>query len=378
MKKVISLILTIIMALCTVLSVTILAEEGETLPPPDMSVTPACESHMVEVGDQFLVSFTLERSGLDAQEILPYLTFSMSGTFDNKLAKIVAPVYTNEKLGILTNRFDNEEGTFVLEGYDQTISGMDEKIVCSILFEATDEGAFTLELSEKCLLGKANENGFYNLLTGKCQFEIYEDSNDETVSIINDPDPITPFDTDIYGHWAEREIGIMYKLGALKGIAEDSIDPDRYITRGEFVSMLMTVCKQKRDSEEPFKDVTEESFMYEPLLTAKALGVANGDGEGNFYPDRPVTTQDMFTLIFRTMVKMNKVNSEIDADEYLGSVLNKEDIAPYAKNAWAGMIRAKLIKSEVEYRVYPYSSVTVGEASYVLNKLAEFNILVSR
>lgn len=376
MKKVFSLILTIIMALCAVLPVAVLAEEGETLPPPDMSVTPVCESRVVEVGDQFLVNFTLERNGLNEKEILPYLTFRMSGAFDNKLAKIVAPVYTNEKLGILTNKFDNDDGTFILEGYDQTISGTDEKIVCSILFEATNAGAFTVELSKKCMLGKANENSFYNLLTGKCKIEIYEDSNDETVSIINDPDPITPFDMDIYGHWAEREIGIMYKLGALDGIAEDSIDPDRYITRGEFVAMLMTVCKQKKSTDKPFNDASKESFMYEPLLTAKALGVANGDGEGNFYPDKPVTKQDMYTLIFRTMVKMNKVNPKIDADEYLGSVLIKEDIAPYAREPWAGMIRAKLIKPESECE--PQWFVSIGEASVILNKLAEFNILVSR
>lgn len=341
----------------------------------DMTLSANCKSEAVEVGDQFLVNFKLSAEG----KILPYLTFSMQGAFSNEIAEVVAPVYTNERIGVLTNKFDNENGVFKLEGYDQKIKGIEEPVVCSILFEAKKSGTFSLDIADETLVGKVNENAFYNLLLNDIEFEVNNDTDNKTVEIIKDAEPVTPFDMDIFGHWAEKQIVVMYKLGALENIASDSIDPDRNITRGEFAAMLVKVCKLRSSaSVTPFEDVNEDEFISKPLKVLKALMIAKGDGEGSFNPDEAITRQDMYTLIFRTMMKMNKVNPEINTEDYLTGIDNAETIAPYAKDAWAGMLRAKIISAEEDgYAVEATKSVTIGEASWVLNKLAEFNILIS-
>lgn len=388
MKKIISCILILCFALCSFSSVAVMAEEE---PSVHMSLTPVCESETVEVGDQFIVSFSLE--GVENGDILPYLTFRMNGSFDTAVAQVVAPVYTNAVLGILTNKFNNEDGTFTFEGYDQRIRGTSEKIVCSILFEATAAGTFSVNLADDCMLGKADENAFYNLSINDCEIEIAENSDDETVSIITDPEPKTPYDEIIMGHWAEKAIGVMYELGALKNIADETIETERNITRGEFATMLVKICKLKTSSDaENFADVPEDSYMYESLRVLKALKLAYGDGEGNFMPDEPITRQDAFTLMFRTMIKMNKVDSKIDAESYLANFEDKDEIAAYAVDPFAGMFRAKLLSdnTSVSYvdpetgetvtvnKCNPAGNVSLAQACYILNKLAEFNILVSR
>lgn len=370
MKKVIGLLL-IIAILCV--PCIVMAEEEF-----DVYVNAVAEKVEVETGDQFLVR--VEKSVSD----LKFLTFRVNGTFDSELAEIIAPVYTNKKLGVLTNNFDNENGTFTFEGYDQTIRGTDENVICAILFEAKKSGEFNVQL-DGCMLGKADENAFYKVgdvgtEANGTTVTISEDKDGESVKIIEDPEPQTPYDEKIMGHWAEKGIVVMYKLGALENIADETIDTERSITRGEFATMLQKVCKMKSGaSVEAFNDIDEDSFMYEPMKVLKAKKIAEGDGEGNFMPDAPITRQDAFSLIFRAMVNMNKVDKNIDAEQYIGEFDDKDKIAPYAVDAFAGMFRAKLlVYNDDVTKCTPTGSMTLAEACHILNKLAEFNILVSR
>lgn len=337
----------------------------------DISLYAVCESKDIEVGDQFMVSFVL----VGGKE---YLTAGIYGSFDPSLAQVIAPVYENEDLGVVTNRFDNENGTFMLEGYDQTISGMDEPVVCSILFEATNAGEFTVDLSDECLIGKVGENDFYVLDIHDGTFTISEDSDEESVLIIEEPEPLTPYDDMLYYDWAEKAVGVMYKLGALENIADTSFKPGENITRGEFITMLMKVCRLEKAADEGFADVKEDSYQYKSVMSAKALGITNGDDEGNFRPDEPITRQDICTLVFRTMVKMNKVDAAIDNESYISAFEDGTQIAEYAKDSVAGLIRAKLLVGDDSGLLRPLDNMTRAEAAVLLNRLAEYNILISR
>lgn len=363
MKK---LICILIAAALFVMPFATFAQEGE------VQLAAIAGQSTVEVGDQFLVEVV-------KNDEAKFLTFRVNGTFDSSLAELVAPVYTNEKLGILTNKFDNEKGTFLFEGYDQTIRGTDEKVVVSLLFEAKKSGEFKVDLLDDCMLGKADENAFYTLDIDDASVTIAEDSNGESVSIIEDAKPLTSFD-DMFGYdWAEKAVGVMETLGVTKDIADKSYYPAKEITRGEFITMLMRVCKQKSTkSVEDFLDVDKDSYQYEYIMTAKALGIAKGDSEGNFRPDENISRQDVCSLVYRTMLKMNKVNPEIDTDAYLAKFTDKDTVAPYAVECVAGLVRAKILQGDDKNLIRPEDNMTRAEAAVLLNKLAEFNILVSR
>ncbi len=326
----------------------------------------------VEVGDQFMVDI------VKSDDEKAFLTFRVNGTFNSEVAELVAPVYTNSSLGVLTNQFDNEEGTFTFEGYDQRIQGVTESVICSLLFKAKKSGEFEVVLDD-CMLGKADENAFYNLNMTGVKLDIAEDSDGEDVSIIEDTKPLTPFD-DMFGYdWAEKAVGVMATLGITEDIADTSYYPAKNITRGEFITMLMRVCKQKSSKTvEAFNDVAEDSYQYESVMTAKALGIAKGDENGNFRPDETITRQDICALVYRTMLKMNKVNPEIDIDEYISKFSDKDSIAPYATESVAGLIRAKILIGDENNLLRPADNMTRAEAAVLLNRLAEFNILVSR
>lgn len=368
MKKVISILLAFVILCVPSMA---FAEEAEVVLAAEL------QSESIEAGDQFLANIVKKSDGKT-----PFLTFRINGTFDNDVATIIAPVYSNENLGILTNRFDNENGTFTFEGYDQTLRGTNEEVVCSILFKAEKGGDFNIDLADDCLLGKAKENAFYVIEIKDADTQITADTDNEEVKIIEDPEPQTPYDELIIGHWAEKEIVVMYKLGALEGIADETIDTERAITRGEFATMLQKICKLKATGAvEAFNDVDKESFMYTPINILKTKKIAEGDGNGNFMPEEPILWQDAFTLMFRTMKTMNKVDPEIDVDKYIALSEERETISSYALEPWAGMLRAKILNPGENANITvasPGLPMTLAQASYFLNKLAEFNILVSR
>lgn len=365
MKRFISILLSLCML---IMPCAAFAEESV-----DMTLEAKCETVTVEVGDQFIVDI------VKSDDEMAFLTFRINGAFEAEIAEIIAPVYSNKDLGVLTNNFDNEAGTFTFEGYDQRIRGTKEAVVCSILFKAKASGEFNVALLEDCMLGKADENAFYSLDIKGVTVTVVDDTDEEEVSIIEDAKPLTPFDDMLNYDWAEKAVGVMATLGVTEGIADTSYYPGQDITRGEFITMLMRVCKQKSSKgTEAFGDVDEDSYQYESIMTAKALGIAKGDENGNFRPDDTITRQDVCALVYRTMLKMNKVNPEIDADEYISQFSDKDSIASYATECVAGLIRAKIIIGVDNGLVRPVDNMTRAEAAVLLNRLAEFNILVSR
>ncbi len=338
----------------------------------EMSISTVCDSEAIEVGDQFLVRFELT-------DVKPYLTFQLNGAYDCETAEIVAPVYTNKVIGVVDNTFDNETGTFNFVGYDQTLRGTEDALVCSILFKAKKAGDFTLALTERTMFGKVNENAFYVMDVNGGTFVVSEDTDGKNSAIIEDTPALTPYDDMLGYDWAEKAVGVLAKLGVLEDIADESFYPGQNVTRGDFITMLVRVCKLKSSAKaEPFGDVGEDSYQYDSVMIAKALGVALGDENGNFRPDEPITRQDICTLVYRTMRKMDKVNPEITVEDYISGFSDKDSIAPYAVESVAGLIRAKIIIGDDSGLIRPTDYMTRAEAAVVLNRLAEFNILVSR
>ncbi len=375
MKRVISVILALLMAAVPVLAFA----EGETTEETAsrMSITPTTESETIEVGDQFLVTFTLDN-------IQKYNSFQIDGVFDTEKAQIIAPVYVND-FYILENSFDNEDGTFRLVTIDLSLKGSEDEAACAILFEAVAPGEFYLNLSGEGLdtkLGRMTrgENGelFHDLEINGAVFEITEDSDGEDVVIIAEPEPITRFvDMEDYS-WAEHSVSVLDALGALEDIEGDMFYPQDSITRADFVNMMIKTCALSSSKEtEAFGDVDEDEYYYESVMTAKALNLVQGDENGNFNPDDTITREDMCVIMFKTMRYMNKVRAMDNAEQYLSQFPDTDEVSDYAKDAVAGMIRAKIFRGDEAGNIRPKDNMTRAEAAVALLRVAEFNRLIS-
>lgn len=378
-KKFVSIVLAIsLFAALFAVPAVVCAEDEVNI---ETEITPVLESEVVEVGDQFLVTFALSEPKL-------FLSYQLVGTFDTDKARIVAPVYSND-IDVIYNSFDNEEGSFFLVQADLGVKGIESGFLCSILFEAVGEGEFSITLDKtNTMIGRKgrgdDDSQFFRIKENNASFDITADLEGENVVLIKDPDPITPY-VDLFGYdWAEREIGVMYQLGALEFVApaaeegEALFFPGENITRGDFVTMLVKICDLESSLQsEPFSDIDENSYNYEPIMTAKRLNLVRGDEANNFRPDSAITREDICTILFRTMRYMQKIRQMDNADEYLKDFEDSDDVSEYAKDAVAGMIRAKIVIGNEKGFLNPKSNMTRAEAAVILNRVAEFNRLIS-
>lgn len=342
-----------------------------------VTVTP----ETVEVGDQFLVRFTVEGIG-------KYLTYQIDGTFPTELAELIAPVYAGDSMSIMSNNFDNEAGTFCIAGADFSAKGVEDSTLFSLLFRAKAPGEFIINMGEELgqyklvFVGRADraegESLDYPIEYAPFRMTIADDSDEEDVVLIADKEQKTPYDDMFTYEWAETAVSALAQLGVLEDVADTSFRPGDNVTRGDFMLMLMRACKLK-STKEPgtFPDVPADLYAAEAIGLAKNLGIANGDMDGNFKPNDSITREDIACLVFRTMSYMKKVNPTIEAENYLKECPDRDAISDYAKDSMAAMLRAKLLRGDENEMMNPTQNMTRAEAAVLLERIMTFNLLVS-
>lgn len=362
MKKFIALLL----AFCLIAPAA-LAEE---LPEAELRVVAMCDAESVEVGDQFLVRIMLDG------DFDKYMTYSVCGSFDFEAAELVAPVYKDDGFSIVYNDFNNETGAFRFDAADIAhASGVGDPLVCSLLFRAKRAGGFGLRLGEaggtgdSLYLGRSVPLGDkldYDVAAEGLTLEITEDTDDSEVTIISGRSTNTPYD-DMYDHrWAELAVGAMARIGVLDGIAEGSFYPDKSVTRGEFTAMLVRGAKLAGEGE-GFADVPSDYPFAKEITAARALGIAFGDENGNFYPDRTVSRQDVSALVYRAMTKLNKIRP---ADEsVLDAFPDGGDVSEYAREAFAACAYSNLLKGDEDGFLDPLDDMTRAEAAVLMESV---------
>ncbi|MEW6546848.1 MAG: S8 family serine peptidase [Bacillota bacterium] len=111
-----------------------------------------------------------------------------------------------------------------------------------------------------------------------------------------------PVFADLAGHWAERDVTLLWALGAVEAGAGGLFHPDVPITRAEFTRMLVLALGEAPLTERlpvPFLDVEPERPDAVYISHAAELGLVKGYGDGTFRPDVPITRAEMAAILVR-------------------------------------------------------------------------------
>lgn len=106
-------------------------------------------------------------------------------------------------------------------------------------------------------------------------------------------------------HWAHNYIEEGVKRGIIQGVTSTQFAPQRTITRGEFVTILMRALNLTNDTAvSPFVDVAYSYFGYREIATAFNLNIVQGSVDNNelkFYPNDPITRNSAILILARAM-----------------------------------------------------------------------------
>ena len=120
------------------------------------------------------------------------------------------------------------------------------------------------------------------------------------------PNNETSFNDVPKGHFFEEYIYKLKELNITNGIGNGSFGFDMDITRAEFLTFLVRLQGQEVDkglNTEMFKDIKTDIWYYPYInmgLKNKTI-LSNEYTDGNFYPNKPITREEMAVMIVRAM-----------------------------------------------------------------------------
>ena len=180
-------------------------------------------------------------------------------------------------------------------------------------------------------------------------------------------------------HWATYFIAKLADKNIINGY--DNFDgtfsfrPDNYITREEYVKVLINTFDLLKDfdagNEKTFKDVEEGAWYESFVQCAQANELIYGIGNDLFGVGEYITRQDMVVLTTRVLEKCCelKLPSDEEIEDRLDFFIDNDEISDYAKIAVAYCNINEIIigyETDEGFLFRPHNFITRAEVSKVM------------
>ena len=100
--------------------------------------------------------------------------------------------------------------------------------------------------------------------------------------------------------WFNKAVSSMAKGGYITGYPGGYFDPDRNITRAEFVTMVARFGTTGSASAS-FTDVSQQHWAYQYIAAASEKGWVTGYEDGSFHPDQNITRAEAMAILNRVL-----------------------------------------------------------------------------
>lgn len=133
--------------------------------------------------------------------------------------------------------------------------------------------------------------------------------------------------------WYSNAIGFLAARDIVKGVESGRFGPIQQMTRGQFVVMMMKAygIDPEQNPTINFADAGN-TYYTNYLAAAKNLKIVSGIGDNMYAPERFITRQEMFTMLYNAL-KVIKELPEGSGDKNLESFSDADGIASWAKPA---------------------------------------------
>ena len=182
-----------------------------------------------------------------------------------------------------------------------------------------------------------------------------EVTNTETKEPIN---TVSMFNDVPKSHWAYENILALQKNRIVNGNEKNLFEPEKNITREEFVKIVDIVLNVLDENAEcDFDDVDKNAWYYKYVASAKKLGIVDGIENNKFGVGEFITREDMAVIISRAYNLESETDSSFN-DESL--------ISDYAKSPVAALANAKIIDGFEDGTFRPKAFATRAEAAKII------------
>lgn len=178
----------------------------------------------------------------------------------------------------------------------------------------------------------------------------------------DDPNRVQTEFSDIEGHWAADYILDMAAHGIVQGLPDGSFQPEKQITRAEFIKMAVGVLSLETVETSLFSDVEQQSWYYGYVGAAAQSGIVTGVGAGLFSPEQEITREDAALIAVRML---SSKGVELEGTWTFSDAAEISDYAAGAVNALA----ANGILTGDGGKMRPQDSISRAEAAALFSRL---------
>lgn len=173
--------------------------------------------------------------------------------------------------------------------------------------------------------------------------------------------------SDFPQNWSKDAMEFAVKNNFITGVGEDKIAPKAALTRAQLAAILSRVMQTGAgdvSALDNFTDADKNAWYAGAMAKAVELNILYGDGD-SIYPDRPVTRQELFTILVRAF-------SVTGGDEStLASYNDAGSISSWAKAAISAMIAQGYASGYEDKTLRPAQQVTREEFAQLLHRMRE-------
>ena len=171
--------------------------------------------------------------------------------------------------------------------------------------------------------------------------------------------------------WGYESIERAAQLGYVNGVGGGRFEPNRQLTRAEFVTMLYRMAgKSAASTAAAFTDVPQNAWYRDALNWAAEKGYVNGTGANTFSPDGKITRQEVVTILFRYSGSQSGAETMFTAT-YDSQFTDSGAIAPWAKTAMYWAIYNGVVNGTSQTTVSPTATATRAEVAAIFVRYAK-------
>lgn len=181
----------------------------------------------------------------------------------------------------------------------------------------------------------------------------------------DDAQQVTKFEFSDLGNvqWAVTGINALLEKGVISESADKKFNPDRNVTREEFVKMIVVAMGlYDANAVSALVDVDKNAWYASYVASAEKAGLITGDENGKFGVGDEISRQDMAVIIYRAMG--NKASGGES-----GSFGDDSEIADYARNAVYGLAEMGIVNGVGNNMFAPLGNATRAMAAKVIYEM---------
>lgn len=163
--------------------------------------------------------------------------------------------------------------------------------------------------------------------------------------------------------WAKKAVVNLANAGIVSGDENGNFRPNDYISREEFVTMLVRAAKKYNENAScDFTDVPKTAWFYSYVASASEYGMVHGISEDSFGAGLALTRQDMAVLCLRAKGDVAKVREAV-------SFADGDEIADYAKDSVSRLYMAGAVNGMGDNKFVPLGNATRAECAQIIYNL---------